>query len=389
MTISQVLKSQDDIPSEIKKIDFNTSGFLTLGVEVELQIIDPQNMDLSPRANEALSLFAGDDKLTQEIFQSMLEIRTDICESVVDVERDLSASFDKLHQVARNLGFSLATTGCHPTACYSERIVSEGDRYKDLIDRNQWIAQRLAICGLHIHLGMKDGDDCIRYMNFLTRFLPHVLALSASSAFWRGRDTGLATCRPTIFESMPSAGHPYVLNNWAHFEHLVHSLRKARAIRAIKDLWWDIRPSPKFGTLEVRVCDGTATLSETLAITAFLQLLCRWFADHDGTEYHQPEWIYRENKWRAMRHGLKADLVLDESGTNKPIKDDILMWLEVLQPYAEDMGYKHYTDTIAAIMDHGNSTDRQRAVFEKAGSLDDVIRHNIREFERRKPIFQD
>jgi len=373
--------------AKYEEIPFLSSGFLTLGVEVELQIIDYKSLDLSPCADQVITAFSDPEKLTQEIFQSMVEIRTAKCGSVSEVEKDLTYSFDRLQAVGNALGVTFSGTGCHPIAKYTDRIVTDLDRYKDLIDRNQWIARRLSICGLHIHIGMKSGDDCIKHINFLTKFLPHFLALSASSAFWQGMDTGLSTCRPTMFESMPTAGHPYILKDWQHFEQLVGTLKASHAIKDIKDLWWDIRPSPKFGTLEIRVCDGTASLSETLAIVAFAQLLCRMMDDIVNLTKERPEWIYRENKWRAMRHGLEADIVLDESGRNRPIRDDITYWLGILEPYADAHGCGKYLSVLEEMVKRGNSSQRQKTVFEETDSLNDVIKHNIREFQKRKPIY--
>ncbi len=370
----------------IEKIPFNSSGFLTLGVEVELQIIDLKNLELTPCAQQTITAFADPDKLTQEIFQSMVEVRTAKCSTVSEVEKDLTHSLDRLQAVGNALGVSFSSTGCHPIAKYADRLVSDHDSYQELVDRNQWIARRLAICGLHVHIGMKSGDDCIRHINFLTKFLPHFLALSASSAFWQGVDTGLSTCRPTLFESMPTAGHPYTLTDWLHFERLVQTLKASHAIKDIKDLWWDIRPSPHFGTLEVRVCDGVATLSETLAIVAFIQLLCQLLGDVESLSTVQPEWIYRENKWRAMRYGLDADIV-DEEGRNKPIREDISYWLLILEPYAESRGYMKYLSVIEDMLKRGNSSERQKAVFAATDSLNEVVKHNIREFKKRKPLY--
>ena len=186
---------------------------------------------------------------------------------------------------------------------------------------------------------------------------------------------------------MPTAGHPYILQDWRQFEQLVHTLKTSHAIKDIKDLWWDIRPSPKFGTLEIRVCDGAATLQETLAIVAFIKLLCNLLEDTENPPHAQPEWIYRENKWRAMRHGLNADIVLDESGRNKPIRDDIYHLLDTLEPYAKSRGHSKYMRTIEEMLECGNSAQRQKEIFEESGSLAEVVRHNVREFRKRRPIY--
>jgi carboxylate-amine ligase len=237
---------------------------------------------------------------------------------------------------------------------------------------------------------MKSGDDCIRFNNFFMNFIPHLLALSASSPFWQGDDTGLASCRPTTYEALPTAGQPYKVQDWKGFESLYHTLKTCKAINSLKDLWWDMRPSPGYGTLEIRVCDGLATLSEALAITTYIHLLAHWFNDNASWINHfpsPPRWLSRENKWRVMRHGLKADLISNTEGETKPIAEEIEEWLVKTADYAESLGYAKYVEHLRDILSKGNSTDRQREVFTKTGSLKEVVRHNVQEFNNRSPIW--
>lgn len=389
--ILNILRERLPFVGKGQEIAFTPGGVLTLGVEIELQLIDPAALSLAAKSEELLKAGVKIKKLKPEIYQNMVEINTGICTDVHVVESDLRESYDALLPLAAQVGVELATTGCHPSARYSDCILSDSPRYHELLDRNQWIARRIAIFGLHVHIGMKSGDDCIRFNNFFLNFVPHLLALSASSPFWQGEDTGLASCRPCMFEALPTAGQPYQVRNWREFEALYYTLKKCDAIRSMKDLWWDMRPSPGFGTLEIRVCDGPATLSETLAIVAYIHLLAHWFADNGGWLEQvpsPPRWISRENKWRVMRHGLDAKLIINTEGESRMLREEIEDWLVKVRPYADRLGYNNYVATLRDIMNKGNSSARQRKVFAESGSLASVIRHNIAEFHARVPNWQ-
>ncbi len=374
-----------------KATNFCSNGFLTLGAEVELQLIDRDSLNLTPRAKELLEIALPlSKKIKEEFYLSTLEINTDKCNNAHEIEADLSESFDLITKISNQLKIDLATKGCHPFSRYSDCVITPSNRYNELIDRNQWLTRRMTVYGLHVHLGMKSGDEAIRFNNFFLNFIPHLLALSASSPFWQGDDTGLSSCRPTTYESLPTAGHPYSVKNYAEFKHLYATLVKCKSINSLKDLWWDIRVSPAFGTLEIRICDGLATLSETLAIVAFIHLLAHWFSDNASWLNQVPTspiWFARENKWRAIRHGLEADLVVNLDGETKPIKLDILQWLEKLMPYQNKLGYKKYVDDLSDIITKGSSTARQRNIYAKTNSLKDVAKFNVEEFLARKPTW--
>ncbi len=374
------------------ELDFRSNGILTLGVEIELQIINKDHFNLEPKAEEVLKAASLVSKnIKQEFYQSTVEINTDKCFSVFDVEKDLSLSLNQIDKIADDLNLGFATTGCHPFSRYVDCVITPSSRYNELIDRNQWLTRRMTVYGLHVHLGMKSGDDAIRFNNFFLNFIPHLLAISASSPFWQGDDTGLASCRPTTYESLPTAGHPYQVKNWEEFERLYETLKKCKAIDSMKDLWWDIRPSPAFGTLEIRACDGLATLDGTLAVVAFIHLLANWFNDNGSWLERvptQPLWFSRENKWRAIRHGLEADLIINLSGETKPIKTDILEWLDKLAVYENKLGYQNYIKTLRKILEKGNSSSRQRAVHLKSNSLQEVVSFNMQEFKARSPIWE-
>jgi carboxylate-amine ligase len=375
--------------NENNKIIFNSNGFLTIGVEIELQIINNQTFNLESKSEELLYKTQESKKIKKEFYLSTVEVNTSKCLDVNEIADDLNDSLDFVTPIGKELEVQFSTTGCHPFSRYSDCIITPSTRYNELIDRNQWLTRRMTVYGLHVHLGMKNGDDCIRFNNFFLNFTPHLLALSASSPFWQGEDTGLASCRPTTYESLPTAGQPYQTKNWRDFEYLCHSLKKCNAISTLNDLWWDIRPSPNFGTLEIRTCDGNATLQETLAIAAFIHLLAYWFEDNASwIEQVSPplHWIARENKWRAIRYGLDANLVTNIDGSTKSIKQDILEWIEKISPYADKLEYGQYIEDLKSIISNGNSSSRQLKVYAKTGSLKEVSKFNVAEFENRKPI---
>lgn len=376
--------------NQSEKIEFHSNGVLTLGVEIELQIIDKKSFNLSASAEKLLNLAKKIDKLKPEFYLNTVEINTGKCKTVQEIECDLNESLDLLEPITEKMSIAFASTGCHPFSRYSDCIITPSSRYNELIDRNQWLTKRMTVYGLHVHIGMKSGDDCIRFNNFFLNFIPHLLALSASSPFWQGEDTGLASCRPTTYEALPTAGQPYQTENWRDFEYLCHTLIKCDAIRSLRDLWWDIRPSPSYGTLEIRACDGAANMQETSAIVAYIHLLAHWFNDNAGWIDKVPapaRWLARENKWRAMRYGLDGNMVTNIDGTTKLIKEDILEWLEKLLPYAQKLRYEKYVDDLKNIIKHGNSSTRQLKVYAQTNSLQEVVKFNIEEFKKRKSIY--
>jgi carboxylate-amine ligase len=373
-----------------KMIDFRSSGQLTLGVEVELQLIDPATFNLASRAPEIMQRVADIPSITEEFYLSTVEINSAKCTDVHEVREDLGQTIVRLSAIANDVGVRLSTTGCHPFARYADCIITPTPRYHDLIDRNRWLTRRMTVFGMHVHIGMGSGDECIRFNNFFLHFLPHLLALSASSPFWQGEDTGLASCRPTTYEALPTAGQPYMVESWREFEHLCQTLMACNAIQSLKDLWWDLRPSPKIGTLEIRICDGLATMSETLAVVAFVHGLAHWFRDHEGWLDQvppPPRWLARENKWRAMRFGLDADVITDLEGAVVPLREDIAAWCDRLSGHVSALGYEPYFETLQQILSRGNSSMRQRDVAQRKGSLREVVAHNVAEFEAGTPIW--
>ncbi|MFJ1267094.1 YbdK family carboxylate-amine ligase [Legionella lytica] len=377
--------------SDKDEIHFKSNGVLTLGVEIELQLINAEDYNLCSRAAEVLNATRHLEKIKPEFYLSTIEVNTDKCSSAQQVEDDLYKTLLSLQHATKDLGILFSATGSHPFSKYYDWVVSPTTRYQELIDRNQWLTRRMSVYGLHVHLGMLSGEDCIRFNNFFMYFLPHLLALSSSSPFWQGIDTGLAACRPTTYEALPTAGQPYHVRTWQDFESLYRTLKLCGSIKSLKDLWWDLRPSPGFGTLEIRVCDGAATLAETLALVALIHTLAHWFADNGSwleSVACPPYWLARENKWRAIRYGLDAELLVNTEGKTKLMREDINEWVEKLNPYINKFNYQTYFSTLQMIMDAGTSSERQRKVFAHNESLIDIVKHNISEFLLQTPLYR-
>lgn len=372
-------------------LEFASSQPLSLGVEIEIQLLNQETLDLFPISPKILALVGENHpKIKAEIFQSMLELNTGICLNAHQVRDDLRDSINVVEKVCRSLGARIASSGSHPFAQYAHRKIFPAARYRDLIDRNQWIARRLMIFGLHVHVGMRSGEHAIQMNNALLHYLPILLSLSSSSPFWNGEDTELASSRITLFEALPTGGHPCQVGSWKEFSDLYYKLLKSEAVRSPKDIWWDIRPSPSFGTLEIRICDGLPTLEETVAITALIHSLSILIDRQiiSGRLFRPPpDWIMRENKWRASRWGMEASFILNEFGETRDLRLILNDLLAELQGIIEENGYQREVAFIQDLMTTGTSHQRQRRFRDEVSSdLKALTDYLAREFEARTPL---
>ena len=366
----------DPVPADAPaRIPFHGSPRPTLGVEVELQILDPQTCNLKQGSTQILDRLGDHPRVKQELTQSTVEVITGICDSVADATADLRGSMQELYSLGDELGLTFASAGTHPFGQWRDQKIFPNDRYQSLVDKIQWPARRLLIYGLHVHVGVGSGEKAIAVMNALTTYLPHLLALSASSPFIDFEDTGLASARSKIFEAMPTAGLPYRLANYGEFQTFMNTLVRARAIESVREIWWDIRPHPGFGTLEIRICDAPSTLEEIAALTALVQCLVVVL----GERYEagvpmgvlQP-WIVRENKWRACRHGLDADVILTNDGDHGPLRMLVPELIGRLGPVASRLGCSDELASVQALVDRA-SYERQRARYSETNRLPDVV----------------
>jgi carboxylate-amine ligase len=351
------------------RIPFNSSPRTSLGVEWELQLVDPATRELAPAASDLLAELRGTEpehpKAKHELFESTVEIITGVCMTVAEAKADLAATLAEVTAAAGQRGLGVMCSGTHPMTEWAGQPVSPSPRYDKLMEQMQWLARRLQIFGVHVHVGIRSPDKAIPIVNALTSYVPHFLALSASSPFWRGDDTGLASSRSKIFEGLPTAGLPVQLSDWDEFERLMGTLVASGTIETIREVWWDIRPHPGFGTVELRICDGLPTLQEVGAVAALAQCLVDQLNTQLDRGYRLPRphtWVQRENKWRAARHGLSADLIVDEHGATRPLREAIAELVHDLRPLAERLGCASELDDVLGILETGASYERQRKV---------------------------
>ncbi len=363
------------------KIDFSSSWGPSLGVEWELELVDLDTRELTSASNEVLAEIGHDGgthpKAKHELLQSCVEIITDVCATVPDVRADLAATAAEVQGAAARRGLGILCSGSHPITDWATQDISDDERYRALVERNQWIARQLQIFGVHVHVGVRESDKVIPIVNALLAYLPHLLALSASSPYWIGCDTGLASYRSKIFEALPTAGLPYQLSGWDEFERYMELLISTRAIQTVREVWWDIRPHPNFGTVEVRICDGLPTLDEVTAVAALAQCLVDQMDTQLDRGYQLPEpraWVVRENKWRAARYGLDAEIVVDARGTVQPVREALDELVDELMPTARRLGCTDELAIVRRIMAKGASYERQRRVAtENGGDLRAVV----------------
>ena len=371
-------------------ITFNGSERPTLGVEIEVQVVDEAGaLATDTAATKILSELSGDPGFKHELLECTIEVITDVCPTVNAARKDLSDKVDRLIEVAEGLGYRILCTGTHPFSSWSDQTVSPDPRYHRLIEDCQWTARRLLIFGVHTHVGVGSGEEAIAVANSLGTFIPHFLALSSSSPFWMGRDTGLASTRSKIFESLPTAGLPYMMHNWGQFQRFMRTLIGAGTVRSIREVWWDIRPHPGFGTLELRICDGIPTMDEVSAITALAQSLVVWLSERYSSGLGLPEhaaWTIRDNKWRAARYGLDAEIIRDEEGNLLSLRRSIHDLVDSLTPTAERLGCIDELMGVLTILERGTSATRQRETYAKSHDLPRVVDMLVEEMRSGSPV---
>jgi carboxylate-amine ligase len=361
-------------------IEWNTSKGTTLGVEWEVQLIDAQTRMLRQDATAVLAGLPGlsetgeHPQMRHELMQSTIEVVTGICGTVAEAKADLARSLKDLQQTAAVHGIVLAASGTHAMSGWREGKVAPSQRYAELLDQIQWPARRLQTCACHIHVGLRDSRRVMPIINALAVYLPHILALTAASPFWCGHDTGLASSRSIIFGTLPHSGPPPLLPDWKGFEEYMATQLRAGTINTIKEVWWDIRPHPDFGTIEVRIADASPTPREVGMLAALVQCLVQLFDTQYDRGYTLPSrvpWVTADNKWRATRYGLDAVVITDNAGSTAPLRDEIFELIRDLEPVAWRLGCPEELAVAQEVLQVGASCDRQRAI--RAVANDELI----------------
>lgn len=362
-------------------LTFDSSPTSSLGLELELGLVDLSTGELVCAASEIIdelaAPFGGEHpKIKHELFESTVEVITGVCSTVAQARADLEESVAQLQQAAARRELGIVGVGLHPYSQWHELTRSPGERYAQLTERIAWPVRRMMAHGMHVHIGVRSPEKSITLVNALSGYVPILLGLSASSPYWHGYDTGLASTRTEVFETLPNTGLPPVLADWAEFTSLLDTLITAGSITSVREIWWDIRPLPVFGTVELRMCDAPSTLSEAAALAALSQCLVERFDELIDSGDELPiarEWVRRENKWRAVRWGIDADLVIDDEGHTRAFREVVTDLVEALMPTAEGLRCTAELGGILTIMERGPSYARQRAIRDRGGDLRDVV----------------
>lgn len=348
------------------------TDLLTLGVEEEYLLVDPQTREAAanpPPEFLAKCQDALGEYVTPEFLQCQIEIATPVCETVDEAQSHLSHMRRTLANIAKDFDLRLMAASSHPFTDWRKQKHTQGERYEKLDADLQGAIRRMLICGTHIHIGIEDPDMRMDVMNQVRYFMPHILALSTSSPFWEGDHMGMKSYRLSVFDGMPRTGVPEAMESYGQYERLVGTLVGAGVIEDASKIWWDLRPSTKFPTLEARVADMCTRLEDTLCITAIYQSLVAMIIDlkKRNTKWRiYPALLIAENRWLAQRHGVKGSLIDFGQNACRPFSDLMEELIEMILPYAKALGCDHHVLRARNIIKRGSSACRQVDVYDKA-----------------------
>ena len=351
----------------------------TIGIEEEYQTVDPVTRDL--RSHIATEMLAKgklrlEERVKAEMHQSVVEVGTRICRTVKEAREDLYDLRRHMIQLAREHGLLLVAGASHPFADWRTQEIYPDPRYARVVEDLQLVARANLIFGLHVHIGVEDREEAIRLMNSMRYFLPHILALSTNSPFWRGMKSGLKSYRAKVFDKFPRTNIPDAFSSYAEFESFVNLLIRTNCLDNAKKIWWDIRPHPFFNTIEVRVCDIPMRADESLAIAALIQATAvKLYRLHernqDFRQYSRA--LLMENKWRAVRYGLDGSLIDFGKQIEVPARDLILEYLELIDEVVDELDSRESINYIRKILEMGTGADRQLKKFEETNDLKAVV----------------
>jgi glutamate---cysteine ligase / carboxylate-amine ligase len=361
---------------------FGQSDPYTLGVEEEYMLLEPESFDLVQHIDTVLAAIEGHElerRINAELMQSVLEIATPVCRTAADVDRELRLLRGYVGGIAREQGLRFGSAGTHPFSLFERQRITARDRYRHLVDQLQYIARRELIFGLHVHVAVDDPEKAIQVVNGLLVHLSSLLALSASSPFWRGEPTGLASSRQMVFAAFPRSGPPPRFRDYADYAEVVGQLERTGCIADYTHIWWDIRPHPKWGTVEIRICDAVTRVEHAVALAAFCQSLVKLYSERFDAGEEIPSYhriLATENKWLAARYGLEAPVMDLATGRRNrvPVAQIVRRTLRDIEPHARDLGCERELDGIRDILGRGNGADRQRRVYNANRDIREVVR---------------
>ena len=357
---------------------------LTLGVEEEYQIIDPETRELSSYITKIMD---GDQVIFREVkpelHQSVVEMGTEVCQTPAEVRDEIIRIRRTVMDLAAKEGLKIVAAASHPFSSWTTQEVTPLERYVTIQEDLRDVALKNLIFGMHVHVGIEDREFLIDAYNVARYFMPHVLCLTTSSPFWLGRNTGLKSYRSVVFRNFPRSGIPREMRSWAHYESLIGTLVNAGTMDDGSKIWWDVRPHFRYPTLEFRNCDICTRVDEAVAVAALYQAIVAklWKLRRDNLTFRvYPVEFIEDNKWRAVRYGLDGDLIDFGKGEAFPAKRlirEIIEWF--VDDVVDELGSRKEIEYAFRIMDEGASADRQVAVFEKTGDLKAVVDHLIEE----------
>jgi glutamate---cysteine ligase / carboxylate-amine ligase len=361
---------------------YGQSDPYTLGVEEEYMLLDGETFDLVQHIDTVLADVSGHElepRINAELMQSVLEVATPVCHTPADVETQLRALRTYVCEVARARGMRVGSAGTHPFSLFERQRITAKDRYRALVDQMQYIARRELIFGLHVHVAVDDPEKAIQVVNGLIVHLPELVALSASSPFWRGEPTGLHSSRHMVFAAFPRSGPPPRFKDYADYAEVVGQLERTGVIADYTHIWWDIRLHPRLGTIEIRICDAVTSLDDVIAITAYCQALVKHYSELYDAGKEIPSFhriLTTENKWLAARYGLDAPVMDLQTGKRNraPVSQSIRRTLKVIAPHARELGAEPELARVEEIVVRGNSADRQLRTFNANRDVVEVVR---------------
>lgn len=374
----------------MQKIKFADSAQSTIGVEWEIALVDHETADLCSVAERVLCKLKDDAGISHEeehptikpeLLMNTVEVVTGVHHTVAEAAAELRENVRTLSEVTTPMGVDLYCAGSHPFAAPTSQPVTDKDRYANLIDRTQWWGRQMVIYGVHVHVGLNDREKALPITDGLINYQPHFQALSASSPYWGGEDTGYASQRALMFQQLPTAGIPFHFNTWSEYEAYVADMLYTGVIDDISEIRWDVRPVARLGTVEMRICDGMSSLEDISAITALTQCLV-----HDmslsleaGNKIPvMPDWYRVENKWRAARYGLDAIIILNAQGDEMLVTDHLRSEVKRLTPISEQLGCADELQGIIRLIERGAEYQLQRSVFAASGGdFREVVYDNV------------
>lgn len=364
-------------------LEFRPSKPYTLGVELELQLLDSAHYNLTSAAPSILGELPIDfkDRIKPEFIQSMVEVASGICNNLAELETDLKRSINFLEGLADEKDCLIFASSLHPFAPYRDQIVSPGKRYAALMEELQLSGRRLITQGLHIHVGLPDGPTAIKVCNSIRQYLPLLLALTTSSPFYGGEDTGFFSYRSRLLDALPRAGLPHPFADWEDFRELLLLFKRTDIIKDIRDIWWDVRPHPDLGTIEIRICDLPVRFDEIIAVAGLVQALVVTLAEKTARHNYPPLELIATNKWQAARHGL-AGKFIDQECISEPLsmKEAVERLLARTEEAAKRLGCRDSRQVIRRIMAEGSGAHRQKLLFKGPDSFRKMIMQLQKDF---------